>query len=558
MDQLWLLLGRLHPVAVHLPIGIFVLLALVELGALFPRVQRLTPALRTFVLAVGALFALATAFFGWLLARDGGYDATLLDRHQNLGLAVAALAFVLLAVHLLGWRRIYGGALALTVLVLAVAGHFGGVLTHGESYLTAFAAPATRQTPTDPARANVFTDVIHPILQQRCVSCHGPTKSNGDLRYDTLEHLLAGGKTGPAFKPGNVTASLMIKRMHLPLDAKEHMPPKGKPQLTDDEATLLEWWIEAGAPTEKRVAELAPPPLIAEMIAAQLGIPPTPPPDRAAMLAAAEAIERELDIIVRPLSADGPWLAANARLQLEKFGDAQLARLAPIAPALYWLDLGETAVTDAGLASLAAMKNLRRLHLDRTAVTDAGLAHLAPLGQLESLNLHATRITNTGLQTLRALPRLRSLYLWQTGVTPDGLEKLARAQTDQRKISRWKAQIAQLEANIRAEHFTANLGSPQPPVPAATETTAKIVAPTKVKSTPKPAPVTVTEEADDEPNSAAPAAPVNATCPVSGEPIDAAVTEMFDGKLIGFCCEDCRARFRANPGKFPLKIATQR
>jgi uncharacterized membrane protein len=554
MDQFWLLLGRLHPVAVHLPIGIFILLALIELGGLFPGVPRLAPAQRTFMLSLGALFAVATALFGWLLARDGGYDDVLLERHQWLGIAVAILALVLLLVHLLGWRRTYSGALTVTMIALAAAGHLGGSLTHGENYLTASAAGPKRAVPVDPARALVFADVIHPILEQRCVACHGPTKSNGDLRYDTLEELLKGGKTGPAFKPGNATASLMIKRIHLPLDAKQHMPPKGKPQLTDDEATLLEWWINAGAPTEKRVAELEPPALIAEMIASQLGIPPTPIPDRKAMLAAAETVERTLDIIVRPLSADGPWLAANARLQLDQFGDAQLAQLAPIAPALYWLDLGETGVTDAGLAALSAMKNLRRLQLDRTAITDAGLARLAPLTHLESLNLHATTITDAGLDSLHALPRLRSIYLWQTKVTPAGLDRLAKAQTDQNKIARWKAQIADLEASIRAEHFRANLGSAAAPVSAAKAVPLEMPPAAGAKSVSTanaPAALDAADEVNSVPNAQT---AVNPTCPVSGEAIDASVTETFEGRVIGFCCQDCRERFRADPAKFAGKI----
>ena len=196
MDQLWFLLGRLHPVAVHLPIGIFILLALVEAAAAFPGVPRLARPQRTFVLALGAIFGAATALFGWLLARDGSYDGALLERHQWLGIGVAVLAVVLLIVHLVGWRRIYGGALALTVVVLAIAGHLGGSLTHGENYLTAAAAAPRRAPPADPARALVFAEVIHPILEQRCTACHGATKSNGDLRYDTLEELLKGGKTG--------------------------------------------------------------------------------------------------------------------------------------------------------------------------------------------------------------------------------------------------------------------------------------------------------------------------------------------------------------------------
>ena len=565
MDQLWFLLGRLHPVAVHLPIGIFVLLALVELGALIPRVPRLAPALRTFVLGVGAVFALATAAFGWLLARDGGYDDALLERHQWLGFGVAALAVILFVVHLLGWRRVYAGALMLTVVVLGVAGHFGGTLTHGENYLTASSGPATPRPPADPAQALVFAEVVHPILKQRCVSCHGPTKSNGDLRYDTLAELLKGGKSGPAFKPGDPAASAMIKRVHLPLESKEHMPPKGKPQLTDEEATLLAWWIETGASADKRVQELAPPPLITELIAAQLGIPPAPPPDRAAMLAAAEKIERTFGIIVRPLSADGPWLAANARLQLDKFGDAELAALAPIAPALYWLDVGETAVTDSGLSAVKEMKNLRRLHLDRTRVTDAGLANLASLSHLESLNLHATAISDGGLRALQALPRLQSVYLWQTKVTPAGVEKLAKAQTDQARIARWKTQIAELEANIRDEHFKADLGgslasaSPvraepvaMPPLPSTTASKANASNPAD------PAATLARIENRNEANSGSATGAVNAVCPVSGEAVDAAVSETFEGRLIGFCCEKCRDRYRANPTKFPLQTAAVR
>ncbi len=481
MDQLLTFLGRFHPAAVHFPIGIFMLLAAAELAGMFPRGPRLTDAQRTFVLGLGLACAVATALFGWLLARQGGYEGALLDRHRWLGLSFAVLAAVLLAVR--RHPRVYAVSLALSVALLGWAGHVGGSLTHGENYLAFTPSAGTAKRPANPAQALVFAHVIHPLLAQRCVSCHGATKSNGDLRYDTLEQLLKGGKTGPAFKAGDATASRMIQRAYLPLDAKEHMPPKGKPQLTDEEIALLEWWIDAGAPTDKRLAELTPPPAIAEFIATRLGVPPAPPPDRAQMLAAAEALERKLGIVIRPLTATGPWLAANARLQFGKFGDAQLAELAPIAPVLQWLDLGETAVTDAGLVALAPMQHLRRLHLDRTAVTDAGLARLAPLAQLELLNLHATKVSDAGLASLRALPRLRSLYLWQTPVTPEAVAKFGEQQTDRRKIARWKNEIAALESRIHAEQFTANLGETLRPVAAKEEP-----APTMAKKTLPPSP----------------------------------------------------------------------
>jgi hypothetical protein len=177
------------------------------------------------------------------------------------------------------------------------------------------------------------------------------------------------------------------------------------------------------------------------------------------MLAAAAALEQRLGVLLRPLTQDGSWLAANARVKLTAFGDAELAALAPIAPALYWLDLGETGVTDAGLGALAAMKNLRRLQLDRTAITGTGLRALSGLSQLETLNLHGTRLTDADLSALESLPRLRSLYLWQTQVSAEAAARLGQKQTDHRRIARWRTEVAALEAKIRAETFRANLGT---------------------------------------------------------------------------------------------------
>src|SRR5205085_9236614 len=141
--------------------------------------------------------------------------------------------------------------------------------------------------------------------------------------------------------------------------------------------------------------------------------------------------------------------------------------------------------TDAGLAALAPMKNLRRLLLDHTAVTDAGLARLAPLTRLESLNLHATKITDAGLDALAALPRLRSLYLWQTAVTPAAAQKLAERQTDQRKIARWQQERSALETRIRSEHFSANLGEALASPPPASEPAAMPARGAKKTSAPK-------------------------------------------------------------------------
>lgn len=480
MENLLLFLGRLHPLVVHLPIGILLLLALLELAGCWSRFPRLSEAQRTAVLAAGAIASLLAAGLGWLLAERGDFSGTLLERHQLLGFLTVAGAIALLVVHGLRWRRAYAPLLAATVALLSAAGHYGGAMVHGEDYLTgllppswqralgveAVAAAGARQVPREPATVQVFADVVHPILQQRCVSCHGEAKSQGDLRLDSWVAMQLGGKHGALFKPGDASGSRLIQRLLLPLDHEERMPPKTKPQLSEEELLLLEWWVGSGAPQIRTVAQASPPPEVAEILAERLGggAEAAPLPDRATVLAKADALSAQLGIEIRPLSAETPWLMVSARLRLKQFGDAQLAELAALGAAIQWLDLGETAVTDAGLASLATMRELRRLQLDRTAVTDAGLVALAPLTKLESLNLFGTTISDGGLAALKALPRLRRLHVWQTQVTPAAAEALAKEQTDARRIRRWEDEIAARERMIRAERFEATTGESFPAV----------------------------------------------------------------------------------------------
>jgi Predicted membrane protein len=491
MDSLLPTLGRLHPLVVHLPIGILFLLGLLEAAALvsrwkpFSKLPQLSPGQRTFVTGAGAVSALATVAFGWLLARNGGYDENLLGQHQSLGLATAALACGLWLAARLSSSALYATLLVATIAVLSVAGHFGGSLTHGSGYLTAAFAPPASNTSTI-SDAPFFTAAIQPVLSQHCTACHGPEKTKGGLRLDSFAALLAGGKHGSAIVAGDPARSDLIRRLHLPLDDKQRMPPKGKPQLADNDRQLLEWWVAAGAPADGSLASLAPPPAIAELLTARLGPSPlpTPPlPDRDATLALAAELETSLGIIVRPLARDEPWLEANARFRQKNFGDAELARLAAVAPALRWLDLGETAVTDAGLAALVGMKNLRRLRLDRMAITDVGLAHLSNLNELELLALHHTRVTDAGLATLRPLTRLRSLYLWETSVTPAAAETLRLALTDRYQLERWQTELTALQDKIRRQQITIDLGAPAAAITA--------------KKSPEPTTPTVEENAED-------------------------------------------------------------
>ncbi len=86
---------------------------------------------------------------------------------------------------------------------------------------------------------------VGPLLETRCITCHGPDAQEGNLRLDTRAAALKGGKHGPALKPGEPKQSLLLQAaLH---ERKElAMPPKEK--LSPTELAALETWIRAGAP----------------------------------------------------------------------------------------------------------------------------------------------------------------------------------------------------------------------------------------------------------------------------------------------------------------------
>ena len=255
----WLFFGRLHPLLVHLPIGFLVLLVCLEILACLPSCRNLRAA-RGAVLALAVPACALSAWCGWLLAGGGGYDPVLLERHWWAGLGVAVTCLLALVLHWLDWRTGYGVVLALLFCGLLVAGHFGGSLTHGHDYLTRYLPAVWRPFGAgDPAAApgeggpnkggtSAFATLVEPVLDAKCVACHGPAKTKAGLRLDTLEGVLKGGKNGPVVKPGNSAESKLIKRLSLPLEDDDHMPPAGKPQPTPEELALVQWWIDAGAP----------------------------------------------------------------------------------------------------------------------------------------------------------------------------------------------------------------------------------------------------------------------------------------------------------------------
>src|SRR5690606_10206542 len=75
---------------------------------------------------------------------------------------------------------------------------------------------------------------------------------------ETEELLLKGGKSGELWDTTAADLGLLLRRVHLPIEEKKHMPPQGKPQLTDQEIEIITQWIQRGSDFQLKVADLQP------------------------------------------------------------------------------------------------------------------------------------------------------------------------------------------------------------------------------------------------------------------------------------------------------------
>lgn len=88
-----------------------------------------------------------------------------------------------------------------------------------------------------------FAKEILPILEDRCIKCHGPEKQKGKLRLDTREFAIK-----HVITPGDADGSELVERIILPADDEDVMPPEGKgDRLSEKEVALVKRWINEGA-----------------------------------------------------------------------------------------------------------------------------------------------------------------------------------------------------------------------------------------------------------------------------------------------------------------------
>jgi uncharacterized membrane protein/mono/diheme cytochrome c family protein len=424
-------IGRFHPLFVHFPIALFLLVPILEIVGRSARLAYLRLSVN-FVLVLATLGATWAAILGWCLGRSGGYSGILITQHMWGGVLLSLICWLcwLLRTQLREFGIAYALALALGVGLVAWTGYRGGQLSLGRNHLTEHMPNALRSllgledssaalaSRVDP---NTFYGArIHPIFAAHCISCHGADKHRANLRLDTYRALIKGGEDGPVIRTGNAKNSDLFRRITLPAGHDDFMP-KGKPPLTADELKTIELWIGAGASETLALNAIKGAPTgVATTAAAEVKFEEIDSAAvaklRSAIGSAVTRLQSQFPNILEFDSRASADLRLNASILGSKFGDRDLEAFVPVADHIIVADLSRTAVTDHSAAAIAAMKRLHVLRLMDTRLTDATLLRLETLNQLESLNVYGTPVTAAVLPTIAKLPKLSHFYAGQTGI----------------------------------------------------------------------------------------------------------------------------------------------
>lgn len=413
-------IGRWHPLILHFPIVL--LLIAIFLGLTGKNIPRK-------LLIVATLSALITAISGFFLGKESVVKGDLLYWHQWLGGGVALLSAMWYGLNELQLgNSSYSKILQVALVGLIIfTGHYGGMVTHGEDFL---ALPKEKTQEKIPDNPLIYQHVVGRILEHNCVSCHNPNKQKGQLLMTSLADLMKGGEIGNTVIPGAPETSEMIRRLQLPLEDEEHMPPDGKKPMEANEIQILERWIALGASDTLRLEHLDDSEPLVALIKGLME------PNR---LEKWKEFPKVADSTLQNLSSD--YLTIN-RVANNSDALSVAAFLPPKYDSKYILDLNRVAqniieldfsglpigAKEMGLVSLCI--NLEWLELDRTPITDIEIDTLKNLSKLELLKIYQTNIGDKSISVFKELPNLKSLYLWETKATQKALSELRSVRTN--------------------------------------------------------------------------------------------------------------------------------
>lgn len=430
----WLLTtGRFHPLLLHIPITLLLLLMII----LFFRRQwkhlKGFDELYGLLLLHAVFFATITAISGIILSTENSFDTDLLNRHRWLGGATAIFSYLswLIFIRFSISFRLFKIMMIISTALLVIGSHNGGILTHGEDYLTIrpkkdlsiLKKPATDSS-------SIYEAAIQPLLEARCFSCHNEKKAKGKLVMTQIEQFIKGGKEGVPWNPGEPENSLLIKRLLLDQEDKKHMPPKGKTALTETEISLLHQWIGKGASFNKSFREY-PANDSFRIFASSFTIPQDDlftEPANYSFKSADPDIIAKLNNPYRSITLKdkrSPALLLSFYIS-QQFKTEMLEECKPVMQQVVSINLSKMPVKDDGLKTIARFENLEELILNGTKISGATLHLLESCKKLERISLANTNVSVQYIESLAKFKALKKVYLWQSGLSETEINSLSK------------------------------------------------------------------------------------------------------------------------------------
>ena len=401
-------IGRWHPLVLHFPI-VLVLVCVIQYW-------RKDETLWLW-LAVTTLATLGTSITGFILSLENEVKGDLITRHQWLGIGVTSLMMI--------WY-FFGGSISkqrikvlqgLIVIVIVTTGHFGGMVTHGEDFLALKKTKegAERSLPENP---NIYSHIVQPILDEKCVSCHNENKAKGKLQLTNYSLLRAGGESGSGLNE----QTGIIHRVNLPEDHDEHMPPIGEKQLDANEVRILEEWFRSGASEENTYADLEESAylsgVVREMIKESKSNKWTGLPE----VSDATLLKLSSDYCTIKRIFGGTNALQVLIFPHDNYNSDELNDMKKIGSNVVDLNLSNLPVTVDDIKMINAFENLEILNLSSTNISDEILSNLKGLAQLHTLKLYNTAITDRGLSVVSSIQNLQKAYVYHTQVTREGID----------------------------------------------------------------------------------------------------------------------------------------
>nr|WP_268820203.1 c-type cytochrome domain-containing protein [Paraglaciecola sp. G1-23] len=319
-------------------------------------------------------------------------------------------------------------------------------MTHGETYLVEHAPnfvrtiagfephKAPRPAITQIDQADIYLDIVQPILKANCVSCHNDSKAKGQLNLANIEGIKKGGKIEHTLGDGKLSNSELYKRITLDEHDKKFMPAEGKTPLTDTQVKTIAWWIKAGAPMSGTLQASTLSKEDKKALSQTLGLAPA---DNAWPLAKRTEVPGEVigqlqkqEFLVKTIASKINYLDVDYSSNLQAISDDAISALVSAKDYIAYLNLINSQITQEQIAEISQLPNLLRLRLNKTPVSDEGIRSLQTLPNLEYLNLFGTQISDSSLRTLTEFPSLKQVYVGQTGVTQTAISEIVAIKPD--------------------------------------------------------------------------------------------------------------------------------